>query len=167
MELAQIGGAVPTTEVEGTVTCTSSGDFVDTTVMEGRGAGDGPTASAVAADIVDIAANRGGPAFGVPVAALRKTPTLPLDSHVGPYYVRLVVIDQPGVMADITAILRDESISLENVIQRGRDPGAPVTVVLTTHEAGEAAMQSARDKIAALEAVVVAPHLIRIELFEG
>jgi len=160
--------SAPIASVEGVFNAVvTQGDFVDTTVLEGRGAGDGPTASAVAADLIDIAASRGGPAFGVPVAALRKVKTLPLDRHVGPYYVRCVVIDQPGVMADITAILRDESISLENVIQRGRDPGAPVTVVLTTHEAGEAAMQAARAKIAALDAVVETPHLIRIERFEG
>ncbi len=160
--------SAPIASVEGVFNAVvTQGDFVDTTVLEGRGAGDGPTASAVAADLIDIAAGRGGPAFGVPVSALRKVPTLPLDRHVGPYYVRCVVIDQPGVMADITAILRDESISLENVIQRGRDPGAPVTVVLTTHESGEANMQSARAKIAALDAVVETPHLIRIERFEG
>ncbi|RVU39484.1 homoserine dehydrogenase [Hwanghaeella grinnelliae] len=160
--------SAPIASVEGVFNAVvTKGDFVDTTVMEGRGAGDGPTASAVAADIIDIAAGRGGPAFGVPVSALRKMPTLPLDSHVGTYYVRLVVIDQPGVMADITAILRDESISLENVIQRGRDPGAPVTVVLTTHETGEAAMQAARAKIEALGAVVETPRMIRIEPFEG
>jgi len=159
--------SAPIASVEGVFNAVvTKGDFVDTTVMEGRGAGDGPTASAVAADLIDIAAGRGGPAFGVPVSALRKMPTLPLDSRVGTYYVRLVVIDQPGVMADITAILRDESISLENVIQRGRDPGAPVTVVLTTHDAAEAAMQAACAKIEALGAVVETPRMIRIELFE-
>lgn len=154
----------PIASVEGVFNAVETeGDFVGTSVLEGRGAGDGPTASAVIADIMDIAAGRAGPAFGVPAAALADRPTLPMANHVGPYYVRLVVIDQPGVMADVTAILRDSRISLENVIQRGRDPGAPVTVVITTHEAEEAAMQDALARIGSLEAVVEPPHTIRIE----
>ena len=103
----------------------------------------------------------------MPASSLEAVSTLSLDRHVGPYYVRLVVIDEPGVMADITAILRDEQISLENVLQHGRDPGAPVTVVLTTHETGEAAMQAALGKIDGLDAVVEPPHLIRMERFQG
>ncbi len=160
--------SAPIASVEGVFNAiVTQGDFVDTTVLEGRGAGDGPTASAVAADLIDIAAGRGGPAFGVPAADLQAVPTLSLDRHVGPFYVRLVVIDEPGVMADVTAILRDERISLENVIQRGRDPGAPVTVVLTTHETGEAAMQAALRKIEEMDVVVEPPHFIRMERFQS
>ena len=160
--------AAPIASVEGVFNAVvTEGDFVGTSVLEGRGAGDGPTASAVAADLIDIAAGRGGPAFGVPVAALAEVPTLSLDRHVGSYYVRLDVIDEPGVMADVTAILRDEQISLENVIQRGRDPGAPVTVVLTTHDSSEAAMRSALRKINALDAVVEQPNFIRMEKFQA
>lgn len=160
--------SAPIASVEGVFNAVvTEGDFVGTTVLEGRGAGDGPTASAVAADLIDIAAGRGGPAFGVPAGSLETVPTLSLDRHVGAYYVRLVVIDEPGVMAEITAILRDGNISLENVIQRGRDPGAPVSVVLTMHEAVEAAMQSALVKIGALDTVVEPPHFIRIERFQS
>ncbi len=158
----------PIASVEGVFNAVvTHGDYVGPTVLEGRGAGDGPTASAVAADVIDIAAGRGGPAFGVRASELKKVATLPMARHVGPYYVRLDVIDKPGVMADITAILRDEAISLENVIQRGHDPGAPVTVVLTTHKAQEEAMQSAITKIGAMEAVVEAPHIMRIERFDA
>ncbi len=154
----------PIATVEGVFNAVvTEGDFVGTSVMEGRGAGAGPTASAVMADIADIAAGRMAPVFGVPVTSLSAKPTLAMSNLTGPYYVRLVVIDQPGVMANITAILRDNDISLENVIQRGRDPGAPVTVVITTHEAKEAAMQQALDRIGALTAVVEKPHSIRIQ----
>ncbi|MDJ0686022.1 MAG: homoserine dehydrogenase [Alphaproteobacteria bacterium] len=158
--------SAPIASVEGVYNAVvTQGDFVGATVLEGRGAGDGPTASAVIADIMDIAAGRAAPAFGLPVEALTHKPSAPITEHQGAYYVRLEVIDQPGVMADVTAVLRDEAISLENVIQRGRDPGAPVSVAMTTHETTEAAMQSALNKIGGFPFCVEPPRLIRIEQF--
>lgn len=157
----------PIASVEGVYNAVvTEGDFVGTTVMEGRGAGAGPTASAVMADVLDIVANRRPAAFGVPTAELRDKPTLPMAECTGLYYVRLMVVDKPGVMADITAALRDEEVSLESVIQRGRDPGAPVAVVLTTHETGEAKFRRAMDRIEKLEAVTETPRLIRIARFD-
>lgn len=154
----------PVAAVEGVFNAVvTEGDFVGTTVLEGRGAGEGPTASAVVADIVDVACGRAGHAFGVPVDKLVKRDTLPIERHVGAYYLRLVVLDQPGVMADITAALRDNGVSLENVIQRAHAPDSPVTVVLTVHETDEASLLSALDTIGALASVVEKPHMIRIE----
>ena len=141
----------------------AEGDFVGRTVYEGRGAGEGPTASAVVADLVDLARANGPPAFGVPAASLEATPAVPMEDHVGAYYVRLMVIDRPGVMADVAAILRDESVSLESVLQRGRDPGEVVPVILTTHATVEAGMREALRKIAELEPVVEPPLMIRVE----
>ncbi len=141
----------------------AEGDFVGRTVYEGRGAGEGPTASAVVADLVDFARANGPPAFGVPAASLYATPAVPMENHVGAYYVRLMVIDRPGVMADIAAILRDENVSLESVLQRGRDPGEVVPVILTTHVTVEAGMREALRKIAELEPVVETPLMIRVE----
>ena len=83
--------------------------------------------------------------------------------HVGAYYLRLMVVDRPGVIADITAVLRDSGVSMESMLQRGRSPGEAVPVVLTTHETNEAAMRGALDKIAALDTVLEHPALIRIE----
>lgn len=74
-----------------------------------------------------------------------------------------MVIDRPGVMADVAAILRDESVSLESVLQRGRDPGEVVPVILTTHATVEAGMREALRKIAELEPVVEPPLMIRVE----
>jgi homoserine dehydrogenase len=141
----------------------TEGDFAGTTVLEGRGAGARPTASAVAGDLVDIARGHATPTFGVPADALEAIPSLPMDRHVGAYYVRLMVIDRPGVFADIAAILRDAEISLESVLQRSRAPGDVVPVVLTIHETGEAAMRRALDAIGQIEAVREPPHMIRIE----
>ena len=87
----------------------------------------------------------------------------PIERRNGAYYIRLMVIDRPGVIADVSAILRDESISVESLLQRGRDPGETVPVVLTTHETQERAMQAALARMAKLEAVAEPPQVIRIE----
>jgi homoserine dehydrogenase len=158
--------ATPIAAVEGVFNAVvAEGDFVGRVVLEGRGAGAFPTASAVASDLVDIAAGRYVPAFGVPAAALAPLPGAAMDRHEGAYYIRLMVVDQPGVIADVAAALRDEHVSLESMIQRGRAPGEAVPVVLTTHVTVEAAMRRALDRITALPAVLEPPRMIRIEDF--
>jgi homoserine dehydrogenase len=141
------------------------GDFVDSLVQVGRGAGEQPTASAVVADIADIAAGRASPAFGVPLAALEDPPAVPMGRHRGAYYVRLMVLDKPGVFADIAGILRDNSVSMEAVLQRARAPGEAVPVVLITHEAEEAAVATSLAQIGGLSACTEEPRMIRIEPF--
>ncbi len=141
----------------------AEGDFVGRVMLEGRGAGAGPTASAVVADLIDIARGRHTPVWGVGADALSHAPAIPMSAHTGAYYLRLMVVDRPGVIADVTAVLRDVGVSLESMLQRGRSPGEAVPVVLVTHETGEAAMRTALARIAALDAVMEAPALIRIE----
>jgi homoserine dehydrogenase len=141
----------------------AEGDFVGRVVSEGRGAGAGPTASAVVSDLLDIARGRAGMTFGVPATQLRRAAVAPMARHRGPYYIRLMVTDRPGVIADVTAALRDERVSLESMIQRGRRPDEMVPVVLTTHQAEEAAMGRALARIQALDTVLEPPRLIRIE----
>ena len=156
----------PIATVEGVFNAVvADGDFVDTLMQEGRGAGAGPTASAVVADLVDIARGRTVPTFSVPAKALKQVPTIPMSRHRGAYYIRLTVVDQPGVFADVAAALRDHDVSMEGVLQRGRDPGEPVSVVMTTHDAEEAAVGRVLDQIETLEAVVEPPRMIRIEPF--
>ncbi len=141
----------------------AEGDFCDTIVHEGHGAGAGPTASAVAADLIDIARGLRVPTFGVPANELKSIPPVPMERHFGAYYIRLMVVDKPGVLADISAVLRDHSVSMESILQRTRDPGEAVPVVMTMHETEEASMARALEKIAAIEAVVEPPCMIRIE----
>ena len=88
-----------------------------------------------------------------------------MERHQGAYYIRLMVVDQPGVIADIAAALRDEHVTMESMIQRGRAPGEAVPVVLTTHVTEEAAMRRALDRITALDTVLEPPRRIRIEDF--
>ena len=137
------------------------GDAVGRVMLEGRGAGAGPTASAVVADLIDLARGRLTPAWGLdrPV----EIPAVPISEHRGPYYLRLMVTDRPGVIADVAAILRDLGVSLESLLQHGRSPGESVPVVLVTHDVQERAMQAALARMAALEAVLEPPALIRIE----
>ena len=141
------------------------GDFVGTTMFQGRGAGQGPTASAVVADLVDVARGRHMPAFVVPADRLADKKISPMDRHVGAYYMRLMVQDRPGVISSVSGALAKERISLESMLQRGRSQSGEVPVVLTTHETEEAAMQRALARIARLGAVAEAPCVIRIEAF--
>jgi len=139
-------------------------DFAGTTVLEGAGAGAGPTASAVVADLVDIARGSRLSTFAVAASALDRLATRPMAEHWGGYYLRLMCRDKPGVIADITAILRDQAISVESMVQRGRGPaGEAVPIVITTHETTEARMRRALAHIAELEAVLERPRLIRVE----
>ena len=101
--------------------------------------------------------------FAVPAPKLTRMPAAPMDRHRGAYYIRLMVRDRPGVIADVTAALRDERVSLESMLQRGRRPDEMVPVVLTTHDTDEAAMRRALSRIEALDTVLEPPRLIRIE----
>ncbi|WIM13713.1 homoserine dehydrogenase [Enhydrobacter sp.] len=139
------------------------GDFVGTTMFQGRGAGEGPTASAVVADLVDVARGRDMPAFVVPANRLAAKKVSPMGRHIGAYYMRLMVQDRPGVIAAISGVLARERISVESMLQRGRSQSGEVPVVLTTHETEEAAMQRAAARIGQLRAVAEEPCLIRME----
>lgn len=158
--------AAPIAAVDGVFNAViAQGDFVDRVLFVGRGAGEGPTASAVVADLIDIARGRSTPTFGVPAAQLSEAQPSPMEARRGSYYVRLMVVDRPGVIADVAAAMRDQNVSMEQFLQRGRAPGEAVPVVLTTHDTDEAAMQRALATIAAKESVVEPPRMIRIEQF--
>jgi homoserine dehydrogenase len=141
------------------------GNFVDRTVFEGRGAGEGPTASAVVGDLVDIARGLSVPTFSVAADKLIKLPSSPLARHKGSYYVRLMVLDRPGVFADIACVLKDHDVSMETVVQRHHAPDKSVPLVLTLHETQEQSMLDALESIAKLDSVVETPRMIRIEDF--
>ena len=154
----------PIAHIEGVFNAVvAEGDGADTIMLEGRGAGAGPTASAVGADLVDIARRRTTPTFAVPAADLEALPAAPMERHRGAYYIRFMVLDRPGVFADVAAALRDHDVSMEGVLQRGRAPDAVVPVVMTTHEAEERGMIAALAQIEGLEAVAEPPCMIRIE----
>jgi len=138
-------------------------DPVGLVMHEGRGAGGGPTASAVVADLIDLARGNRRATFGLPSRLLADHPVAPMSAHRGSYYIRLMVLDQPGVLADVAAVLRDQDVSIEALIQRARNPNQPVPIVLTSHETVEARMTAALAAIGAFATVLEPPHMIRIE----
>jgi len=114
------------------------GNFSGRLLFQGAGAGDGPTASAVVADLIDIARGDTGMPFSVPVAELETL--LPADSgrRRARAYIRFTVTDRPGVLAEITAAMRDAGVSIESLIQQGRpEEGGEVLVAMVTHEGPE------------------------------
>lgn len=139
------------------------GNYAGTTIYEGPGAGGNATASAVAADLVDIARGHRTATFSVPTTRLERHSAASIDGISGPYYIRLMLVDKPGVIADIAACLRDQNVSVESILQRSRNPGDVVPVVLTTHEAEEASIQNALNSMKNLRSVIEKPRMIRIE----
>jgi homoserine dehydrogenase len=132
-------------------------------VLEGPGAGAGPTASAVLSDLADIARGVRLPAFLRPSARLSARTPAPFAEREGRFYLRFTAMDRPGVMAGIARILAGLDISIESIIQRGRDPAAPVKIVMITHETREALMAQALQGIEQANHVVERPCMIRIE----
>lgn len=158
----------PIASIEGSLNAVYiDGDYSGKVLLVGHGAGGNPTASAVVSDIVDVARNRALPLMGIDPAKVVPLKPANIRERIGSYYVRLMVLDQPGVIADISAILRDHKVSLESVLQRARDPDQAVPVVLTTHETTEDSIQQVAEKIGALESVVEPPYLMRIEEFRS
>lgn len=125
----------------------AEGNYVGRLFFEGRGAGEGPTASAVVADLIDIARGEVGPAFAMPVAALAAaTPADPGDRRERAY-LRFTVADKPGVLAELTAAMRDGGVSIESMIQKGETEDGSVFVAMTTHEGPARAVQAALDRL--------------------
>jgi homoserine dehydrogenase len=161
---AMVRKAAPIARVDGVFNAVGvDGDPVGLVMHEGRGAGGGPTASAVVADLVDLARGNRLATFGVPSGELVDHRIASMSAHQGAYYIRLMVLDQPGVLADVAAVLRDQDVSIEALIQRARNPNQPVPIVLTSHQTVEARMTAAMGEIGRLATVVEPPRMIRIE----
>lgn len=146
------------------------GDAVGATLYYGKGAGAEPTASAVIADLVDIARLADAdPVYRVPSLAyqtqsLADTPILPMSEIVTSYYLRLRVADQPGVLADITRILADASISIDAMLQKEPDEGETQTdIILLTHQTQEKNINAATAAIEALNTVDGKVTRLRLE----
>ena len=141
------------------------GDAVGTTLYYGKGAGSEPTASAVIADLVDVARlHTADPHHRVPHLAFQpdaksNLPILPMEEVVTSYYLRLRVADEAGVLATVTRILADAGISIDAILQReadeiGGEGSTQTDVILLTHECTEAAMNAALAQMQALPTVL-------------
>jgi homoserine dehydrogenase len=131
--------------------------------FSGRGAGEAPTASAVVADLVEIARGTYTPVFGRPAASLAILKPASVDAAPQPWYLRFEVLDLPGVLADIAGHLSQHGVSIESMIQRGRDHGAPVMIVMITHETPQSAVERALKAISASDKVRSRPCMIPME----
>lgn len=145
-----------------------SGDTVGDVLFYGQGAGMMPTGSAVAADVVDISrniihacVNRVPPLSFMPDRFTEPSIT-PMSVLECPYYFRVTVLDKPGVLSAISGILGSHNISIKSVIQKGRQAGEPVHVVLMIHQASEAAVEKAVAEIDALDCCTEPTVRIRI-----
>lgn len=148
-----------------------AGDRTGPTLYYGAGAGAEPTASAVVADIIDIArARNNAPEHAVPHLAFQpdrmtdNLPILPMDAVTTAYYLRLSARDEPGVMADVARILSDAGISIEAVLQKAPLGAAEtIPIILLTHQVRESAMNTAIAMIEALPSIKSPVSRIRVE----
>ncbi len=144
------------------------GDTVGDVLLYGQGAGMMPTGSAVAADVVDIGRNiaygciNRVPALSYLPEHIHEPTITPMHQLVCPYYFRVTAIDRPGVLSIITGIFGKHSISLQSVMQDGRDAEEPVFIVFRTHQAAEDAVAKAIAEIDALEVVTAPTVKIRL-----
>lgn len=139
------------------------GDAVGRVVFEGRGAGGGPTGSAVVADIIAIARGDTFPAFTVASEKLTLATAASLDAHEGCYYLRLSLKDEPGVLAEFTRAFAAEHISVHSITQRAIAADSSAQIIVITHTTNEAAVARAAAAIAKLPISVAAPVVLRIE----
>ena len=151
--LGQLDGATNMVVLEG--------DAVGRIVLRGAGAGEGPTASAVLSDIMEIARGTRLSTFGQPAASLKQATRASAGSP-SPYYLRMDLQDKPGALAKIAACLGDEGISIDRMRQYDHDEGvAPVLVV--THRASRPALDRAVEFMGATGVLVGEPVALRIE----
>ena len=137
------------------------GDAVGQIVLRGAGAGEGPTASAVMGDVMDIARGLRLPTFGQPAASLRSARAA-RAAVSAPYYLRMQLLDKPGALAKVAQTLGEAGISIDRMRQYGhQDTSAPVLIV--THKTTRTALDEALDAMADTRVVVGTPVAIRIE----
>ena len=141
----------------------AEGNFAGRLLFQGAGAGDGPTASAVVADLIDIARGDSGVPFSVPVEALVAMTPAQTGHRTGQTYLRFTVTDRPGVLAEITAAMRDAEVSIESLIQQGRaNNGGEVLVAMVTHDGPEGAVTKAIELLRDSASLTAPPLVMQI-----
>ncbi|WP_367159169.1 homoserine dehydrogenase [Kozakia baliensis] len=164
MRPCMVAQTAPIAAVDGVFNAViTEGAFSGPMLIEGRGAGAGPTASAVVADVIDLSRGTALPVWGT--APRPEISCQPRASLSGEYYLRLLVQDRSGVVAEIAAALRDAGVSLRAMSQHaaevGTQSGVPLAVI--THATQEAAMLSVLTALEKLDSVLAEPVLMKIE----
>jgi homoserine dehydrogenase len=160
--LASVGGAYNAIYIQG--------EALGSTMYFGLGAGEMPTATAVVADLLEIARMRlagateaSDHALGYPYSAIRPAKVKPMDRIACEYYLRFMAEDKPGVLGRIASVLGRRKISIASMIQHGRGPDVSVPVVMRTHESQERDLMLALTEIRRRKIVSADPVFIRIE----
>lgn len=150
------------------------GSAVGSTLYYGAGAGARPTASAVVADLIDLARDVGVdvnarlPALGVALADLRSLPIIPIEKVKTPWYLRMEVEDKPGVLSKVASIFSEQGISIEALIQRAPGQGQTlVSLIVLTNKAPQDSVDIAVCEIEALETINGKVTRIRVEALDG
>ena len=150
------------------------GSAVGPTLYYGAGAGARPTASAVVADLIDLARDVGVgvsarlPALGVALADLRSLPIIPIEKVKTPWYLRMEVADKPGVLSRVASIFSEQGISIEALIQRAPGQGQTlVSLIVLTNKAPQDSVDIAVCEIEALETINGKVTRIRVEALDG
>lgn len=154
----------PLASVDGpTNAVVAEGNFSGRLLFQGAGAGDGPTASAVVADLIDIAREEVGAPFSIPVSQLSALGPAEPGDRLERAYLRFTVKDRPGVLAEITAAMRDADVSIESLIQQGRGSAdGEVLVAMVTHEGPERSVAKALDLLDGSDSLTAAPLVLPI-----
>ena len=154
----------PLASVDGpTNAVVAEGNFSGRLLFQGAGAGEGPTASAVVADLIDIARDEVGAPFSIPVAQLAAMPPAEPGHRLERTYLRFTVADRPGVLAEITAAMRDAGVSIESLIQKARpDDGGDVLVAMVTHEGPERCVTEALALLEGSDSLTAQPLVLPI-----
>ncbi len=140
----------------------AEGNFVGRLLFQGAGAGDGPTASAVVADLIDIARGEFGPPYAMPAASLAAEAPAATGERRSRAYLRFTVPDKVGVLAEIAAAMRDAGVSIESLIQRGAAADGSVLLVIVTHECPERCIAQALEKLRGSQSLASDPMWMHI-----
>ncbi|MEP3226724.1 MAG: homoserine dehydrogenase [Parasphingorhabdus sp.] len=157
----------PLAHIEGSTNAVvAEGNFSGRLMFQGAGAGDGPTASAVVADLIDIARGDCGTVFAVPADQMEKSECAESGNRTGKSYIRFIVADKPGVLAEITAAMRDANVSIESLIQTEKTDEGLVLISMVTHQSRERDVVQSLEKLSgssSLQAEPMVMHLLSDE----
>jgi len=149
--------------VEGSLNAVvAEGNYVGSLFFQGAGAGEGPTASAVVADLIDVARDEYGEPFAMQVAQLSRQGKADSGGRRNRTYLRFMVRDKPGVLAEIAAAMRDAGVSIESLIQRGVKEDGSVLLVVVTHHSSEESIQQTLETLSGSDSITGEPMVMNI-----
>ncbi len=154
----------PLAHIEGSTNAVvAEGNFSGRLMFQGAGAGEGPTASAIVADLIDIARGDTGTVFATPASEMEACERAESGNRTGKSYIRFIVTDKPGVLAEITAAMRDADVSIESLIQTAKTDEGSVLISMVTHDSRERSVSQGLAALASstsLQAVPFVMHLL-------